>query len=127
MNLNYFITILGVTPFYFHIIPISLINLEENFGIYYGIAISIFLNGMQWQRVLSEKFSIFQKIIPVVPIFVLILINFYFSLENTKWLVIFFLLTALFIDCVLQKELISKNFLKIRILATFLATFAFFI
>ena len=127
MNLNYLITFLGIIPFYFHFIPISLISLEENFSIYYGLAISLFLNGMQWQRVLGEKFNLFKKIIPVVPILLLILINFFISLDSTKWIVIFFLLTSLFIDCILHKELISKNFCKVRIISTFFATFSFFI
>lgn len=123
------LSLLGLIPFYLeNIFSILEINyyLPQNIKLIYGSMIVSFLSGMQWQRFIEQKINSGLK-------FILPMLNFIwtwsyiFKFFNPVFIIISGLILSLFIDLFIQKKFIDYNFNKVRILATILAIFSFFI
>lgn len=123
------LSLLGLIPFYLeNIFSILEINyyLPQNIKLIYGSMIVSFLSGMQWQRFIEQKINSGLK-------FILPMLNFIwtwsyiFKFLNPVFIIISGLILSLFIDLFIQKKFIDYNFNKVRILATILAIFSFFV
>ena len=128
------ITYLGVLPFYFS--PIfNLIGTEQNYDFHdkiekfsyaYGSLIIAFLSGMQWQKIIiKEKYKII--FLPIIPFISALTIYIDFLFVYSAFIIIFSLLVNLFIDFLLVEKNSEQWFKNLRINATILASFSFFL
>ena len=122
-------TYIGLLPFYFPLIYSSIssdITLREIFievSIIYGVMISSFISGMQWQYIISnnKQYSIF----PIIP-FSLAWIHFLdLFIFFKEMIIIIALILNLLIDFLILNEKRESWFKKMRVIATFLACLSF--
>ena len=123
-----FITIIslaGLIPFYipeFRILNYDLFQLRH--VQIYGFMIICFLCGMQWERVIfNNSTNFFQKILPLAPVFfgiLLLMLKF-----NSNYLLISLFLFVLFLDLFFYRKLLSKNYMRLRIIVTCLVVLSF--
>ena len=124
-------TYIGLLPFYFPLIYSSIssdITLREIFievSIIYGVMISSFISGMQWQHIISnnKQYTIF----PIIP-FSLAWLHFLdFFVFFKEMIIIIALIVNLLIDFLILNKKRESWFKKMRIIATFLACSSFVI
>ena len=123
-----FITIIslaGLIPFYipeFRILNYDLFQLRH--VQIYGFMIICFLCGMQWERVIfNNSTNFFQKILPIAPVFFGILLS--MLKFNSNYLLISLFLFVLFLDLFFYRKLLSKNYMRLRIIVTCLVVLSF--
>lgn len=124
-------TYIGLLPFYFPLIYSSIssdITLREIFievSIIYGVMISSFISGMQWQYIISnnKQYTIF----PIIP-FSLAWLHFLdLFIFFKEMIIIIALILNLLIDFLIFNKKKESWFKKMRIIATFLACLSFVI
>ena len=124
-------TYIGLLPFYFPLIYSSIssdITLREIFievSIIYGVMISSFISGMQWQHIISnnKQYTIF----PIIP-FSLAWLHFLdLFIFFKEMIIIIALILNLLIDFLIFNKKRESWFKKMRIIATFLACLSFVI
>ena len=123
-----FITIIslaGLIPFYipeFRIQNYDLFQLQH--VQIYGFMIICFLCGMQWERVIfNNSTNFFQKILPLAPVLFGILL---LMLKlDSNYLLISLFLFVLFLDLFFYRKLLSKNYMRLRIIVTCLVVLSF--
>ena len=123
-----FITIIslaGLIPFYMPELRILNYNFFQLHHVQiYGFMIICFLSGMQWERVIFNNSTKFlQKILPVTTVFfgiLLLMLKF-----DYNYLLISLFIFVLFIDLFFYRKLLSKSYMRLRIIVTFLVVFSF--
>lgn len=123
-------TILGLFPFYLEqvFLIFNIFFLEyEKIQITYGAIIISYLSGMQMQRNISEnKVSKLKLALPLL--ITLWGWSFTFNeLISPSWIISLGLIYSLLIDLLLQRKLLKKWFIKLRLYVTFLAILSYII
>ena len=129
-----FITLLGLIPFYlksFVYYFFSKIYLNFNFlldelSLLYGAIIVSFISGMQWQRSIASNCNR-KLIIPIIPLFIVWLYELKLFNFFSEILIIFSLFLSLLIDIFIINFNLSKWYLKLRTIVTFIAIFSYFL
>ena len=128
------ITLLGVIPFYlknfFHIFffetYLNFNLLINELSLLYGAIIVSFLSGMQWQRAISSGYNL-KLIVPMVPLLIVWLYELKLFDFFPEILIIFSLFLSLLIDIFIINLNLSKWYLKLRTIVTFIAIFSYFL
>ena len=123
-------TILGLFPFYLEqvFLIFNIFFLEyEKIQITYGAIIISYLSGMQMQRNISEnKVSKLKLALPLL--ITLWGWSFTFNeLISPSWIISLGLIYSLLIDLLLQRKLLKKWFIKLRLYVTLLAILSYII
>ena len=123
-------TILGLFPFYLEQVSLifNIFFLEyEKIQITYGAIIISYLSGMQMQRNISEnKVSKLKLALPLL--ITLWGWSFTFNeLISPSWIISLGLIYSLLIDLLLQRKLLKKWFIKLRLYVTLLAILSYII
>ena len=123
-----FITIIslaGLIPFYMPELRILDYDFFQLHHVQiYGFMIICFLSGMQWERVVfNNSINFLQKILPITPVLFGILL---LMLEfDYNYLLISLFLLVLFLDLFFYRKLLSKDYIRLRIIVTCLVVFSF--
>ncbi len=128
------ITLLGVIPFYlknfFHFFffetYLNFNILINELSLLYGAIIVSFLSGMQWQRAISSGYNL-KLIVPMVPLLIVWLYELKLFDFFPEILIIFSLFLSLLIDIFIINLNLSKWYLKLRTIVTFIAILSYFI
>ena len=122
------LTILGIIPFYlnFFLILFGFSNAYNfNFQLVYGAMIVSFISGMQWQRLIYFKNKLIWLIIPILNFLFTWIFVFYNTFQ--KYFVINGLVICLLLDLIVRDKILNVNYIRTRIVATFLAILSFFV